>query len=280
MSHLPWRLMSCVCTLAAISSSLYAVDGVVLIDQSHALAGNVTPGDTPGFPVTISQPGSYRLTGDLIVPDANTTAIKITADHVTIDMNGFSIIGPTVCTSSPATCPPIAQGIGIQADNGPTVDGPRGIRVFNGTVRGMGSTGIFITGAGSIIERVTADSNGGGGFLIAGSVFESTATRNGTFGIFATTVRECYATDNHSDGIQLDAIGGVAIGNIASFNGSNGISSPNGTVTGNTAVRNVSFGISATCPSSIVGNTVVSNTLGSINTNGAGCVLSNNATRP
>ncbi|HZO54059.1 MAG TPA: hypothetical protein VFB63_15200, partial [Bryobacteraceae bacterium] len=46
--------------LAAISSSLYAVDGVVLIDQKLARAGNVSPGDTPGFPVTISQPGSYN----------------------------------------------------------------------------------------------------------------------------------------------------------------------------------------------------------------------------
>jgi hypothetical protein len=35
--------------------------GVVLIDQSRALAGNVTPGDNSGFPVTISQPGTYQL---------------------------------------------------------------------------------------------------------------------------------------------------------------------------------------------------------------------------
>ncbi len=270
----------CACMLAALASSLYAVDGVVLIDQSHAMAGNITPGDTPGFPVTLSQPGSYRLAGDLIVPDGNTTAIKIIADHVTLDLNGFSIIGPTICTSSPATCPPIAQGIGVQADNGFAADGPRGIRVFNGTVRGMGSTGILITGAGALIERVTADSNGGGGFLIAGSVIESTATRNGTFGIFATIVRDSYVTDNHNDGIELDAIGGVATGNIASFNGGNGITDPNGSVSNNTAVRNVSFGISAVCPSSIADNTIVSNTLGSITTNGAGCVLVNNATRP
>lgn len=280
MSYLAARRTLQVCILASISSSLYAVDGVVLIDQNHALAGSVTPGDAPGFPVTISQPGSYRLSGNLTVPNANTTAIQITADHVSLDLNGFAIIGPTVCTSSPATCPPIAQGIGIQADNGPTADGPRGTKVFNGTVRGMGSTGIFITGAGSSVERVVLDSNGGGGVIIAGTVIQSTATRNGSFGIFATIVRDCYATDNHDDGIELDAIGGVAIGNISSFNGHQGITAPNATVTGNTAVRNVAFGISATCPSSIVGNTIVSNTLGSITTNGTGCVLVDNATRP
>ena len=63
MSYLTARPMVCVCALAAISSSLYAVDGVVLIDQNHALAGSVTPGDAPGFPVTISQPGKLSPDG-------------------------------------------------------------------------------------------------------------------------------------------------------------------------------------------------------------------------
>jgi len=279
MSYLTWRPFVCVCILAATSRGLYAVDGVVLINQASALAGNVTPGDTPGFPVTISQSGSYRLTGDLVIPDSNTVAIQIKADHVTLDLNGFGILGPTVCTSSPATCSSSTQGIGIQADNGPNADGPRGTKVFNGTVRGMGGVGILILGAGSSVERVVLDSNGGGGVIIAGSVIESTATRNGGFGIFATIVRDSYVTDNHADGIELDGIGGVATGNISSFNGKNGILSPNGSVTGNTVVRNVAFGISATCPSSIIGNTSVSNTGGTINTNGAGCMLLNNATR-
>src|SRR6266446_3470936 len=95
--------------------NLYAVDGVVLIDQNRALAGGVTPGDTPGFPVTISLAGSYRLSGNLTVPNANTTAILITADNVTIDLNGFSIIGPTVCSGSPpvTSCSPTGTGHGV-----------------------------------------------------------------------------------------------------------------------------------------------------------------------
>src|SRR5579871_4839018 len=84
MSKRSWRRLAWGCILTVIPSSLFAVDGVVLIDQSHALAGNITPGDAPGFPVTISQSGSYRLSGNLIVPDANTTAILITADFVTL----------------------------------------------------------------------------------------------------------------------------------------------------------------------------------------------------
>ncbi len=278
MSFLMLRPVVCAGIIAAIASRLYAVDGVVLINQSQALAGNVTPGDAPGFPVTLSQSGSYRLTGNLVVPDANTTAIHIAADHVTLDLNGFSIIGPSVCTSSPANCPAAAQGIGIQADNGPTVDGPRGTKILNGTVRGMGSTGILITGLGGSIERVVADSNAGGGLLVAGSVIESAATRNGSFGILAIIVRDSFATDNHNDGIVLDGSGGVGAGNIASFNGGRGMSVPNGTATGNTMVRNAGFGLSTTCPSTIVNNTIVSNG-GTIETNGVGCALVNNATR-
>jgi hypothetical protein len=265
--------------LATIVNNLHAVDGVVLIDQTHAIAGNITPGDAPGFPVTLSQPGSYRLSGNLTVPDANTTAIQINSDNVTLDMNGFSIIGPVECTSSPAICPPASQGVGIMANNGSSGPSPQGLRVFNGTVRGMGSTGIQVTGTGAVIEKVTAHSNAGGGFLVAGSVIEGVATLNGSFGIFAITVRDCIATDNHDNGIILDGSGGTAYGDIASFNGGFGIQSPNGTVTNSTIVRNTLFGITAVCPSSIVNNTVVSNGAGTINTTGAGCMLVNNATR-
>ncbi len=203
MSHSSWRRTLCSLVLAAFPCSIYAVDGVVLIDQNHALAGNLTPGDLPGFPVTLSQPGSYKLSGNLTVPDANTTAIQITADHVTLDLNGFAIIGPVVCTSSPAVCPPAGSGIGVNADNGPGKEGPRGTKVLNGTIRGMGQTGIVITGTGAYVEKVTVNSSGGAGFVVAGSVVDSAATLNGSFGILAITVRGSFATDNHGNGIVL-----------------------------------------------------------------------------
>lgn len=81
--------------LAALSCNLYAVDGVVLIDQNRALAGGVTSGDTPGFPITINQPGSYRLAGNLTVP-LNVNGIQISANDITLDLNGFKI----ECSSS------------------------------------------------------------------------------------------------------------------------------------------------------------------------------------
>src|SRR3954466_7347380 len=105
------------CMLAAAATGVYGQDGVVLIDQNRAMAGNVTPGDTPGFPVTLSQPGNYRLVGNLTVADVDTTGIQIVSDSVTLDLNGFTISGPALCTAGPATtCPAIGKGIGVSAD--------------------------------------------------------------------------------------------------------------------------------------------------------------------
>jgi hypothetical protein len=276
-----WKKCAWMCLLTAMPS-VYAVDGVVLIDQSHALAGSITPGDAPGFPVTISQPGSYRLSSNLILPDANTNAIEITAEYVTLDLNGFSIIGPVVCSSDPAICPAPTQQTGISAQAAsPGLPGPKGTRILNGTVKGMGATGIVLTGIGSSVEKVVASQNASGGLLVAGRVINSSAVFNGTFGVFAITVLDSTATDNHTVGIQLDGSGGVAIGNIASFNGTFGISIPNGSAFNNTIVRNGSFGVTMICPSVLNGNTIVSNSGGSIQiTNTETCASVNNATRP
>src|SRR5882757_4036016 len=109
MSNISTRSLSSALFLTALACNVFAVDGVILIDQTRALAGSVTPGDTPGFPITLSQAGSYRLTGNLTVPNASTAAISIGADNITIDLNGFSIIGPTVCST-------------INTGNGPIVN--------------------------------------------------------------------------------------------------------------------------------------------------------------
>src|SRR5271156_5439677 len=66
------RLLAMAGALTAwLAAPAWAVDGVIEINQASAKAGGVTPGDTPLFPVTLSQPGSYRLTGNLDVTDAS-----------------------------------------------------------------------------------------------------------------------------------------------------------------------------------------------------------------
>ena len=78
-------LMLTALLIVGAAPTAHAVDGVVLIDQNRALAGGVTPGDAPGFPVVINTPGIYKLASNLVVPNENTTAIQINVDNVTID---------------------------------------------------------------------------------------------------------------------------------------------------------------------------------------------------
>jgi hypothetical protein len=260
--------------LAALTCPLYAVDGVVLINQNVALAGNVTPGDTPGFPVTISLPGSYKLSGNLTVPDANTTAIDITADSVTLDLNGFSIVGPTVCSGVPVTsCSPTGTGVGIHTGL------PIGVAISNGVIRGMGSVAIQAD-EGARIKEIRAISNGSGGILnVNGSVESCEALGNGgTVGIEASEVIGNFADFNAGSGIITLSI---AVNNRAFHNHGDGIQTFfTGTVKGNFARDNGSAGINAGCPSSIAFNTLDGNAGGNIVTRGSGCVLANNAPAP
>ena len=78
---------------AALALTLQAADGVIEINQAIVEANG-------GFPYVISEPGSYKLSGNLTVPDENTTAIEVGAHGVTVDLNGFAIIGPVQCTAA------------------------------------------------------------------------------------------------------------------------------------------------------------------------------------
>jgi hypothetical protein len=124
--------------------------GVITIDQARAEAGGVTPGDAPGFPVTISQPGSYRLAGNLNVAAANLRAIEITADNVTLDLAGFAIVGPVACSGTPpggsVSCTPASNGTGVYAAS------RNGVAIRDGAVRGFGY-GVINGWLGSV-ERV------------------------------------------------------------------------------------------------------------------------------
>lgn len=95
---------------------LYAVDGQVLINQSTVTTAG-------GFPYTISQPGSYKLSGNLITP-SGTDAIHVAVSNVTLDLNGYSITTPTQ--------PQVPATAGIRA----TTD-VSGVTVRNGVIRGF-----------------------------------------------------------------------------------------------------------------------------------------------
>jgi hypothetical protein len=260
----------------ALTQGLPAAGSETLIDQKAAMAGRVTPADTPGFPVTISQPGSYRLTSNLVVPDAVTTAVQITADDVNLDLNGFTISGPNVCTPNPTRCTYSGSGIGVMAVGPQGVPSPSNVRVINGVVRGMGGHGIRMMGDGTVVERVHSVSNGGPGIVVGeGSVIDSVAKLNQAgAAIVGLIVRGCVSANNVF-GIFVRP-GGVASGNVANANGAGGISVNNATATGNTALNNGGYGIDATCPSAVIGNTAFGNATVNIRTTGA-CTLADNA---
>jgi hypothetical protein len=90
----------CLAATFAISTAADARAVVVLITQAKAMAGDVTPGDAPGFPVSITRPGSYRLTTNLRTSSG--PAVEIVADNVSLNLNGFSIIGSNVWPSGEA----------------------------------------------------------------------------------------------------------------------------------------------------------------------------------
>src|SRR5258708_37078294 len=74
-----------VLAIALAPFSAFAVDGVVLINDSIVKAQG-------GYPYVISNPGSYRLSGNLTVLNENTTAIFMNNDNINLDLNGFSIL--------------------------------------------------------------------------------------------------------------------------------------------------------------------------------------------
>ena len=92
MRRIGSRAMLVYLVAVGVAVPALAVDGVIEINQAKALAGSVTAGDNPGLPVFINESGSYRLTSDL-VPPPGIGAINIMSPNVTLDLNGFSILG-------------------------------------------------------------------------------------------------------------------------------------------------------------------------------------------
>jgi len=236
------------------ASAARAADGVIAINQALALKGGITPGDVSGFPVTLSTPGSYRLTGNLNVGnDPNLSAVDITADDVSLDLNGFEIAGPVTCTigagGSVSTC---ATSGG--SASGIIVAGSRA-RVRNGTVRGFAQSGVSINTNPSTPSTPPTTIQG----LIA--------TSNGLRGISSfppLLVEKSKVIQNGETGI-LASVNSVVSGCLAEANGSAGISvGPGSVVTGNTASRNAGVGISADSRSVIQDNVASNNQQGGI----------------
>jgi hypothetical protein len=144
--------------LAFMPGSLRAGDGVIELNHAKALAGDasVLPPDEAGYPIEIRSPGSYRLTGDLIVPQG-AHGILLMADLVHLDLNGFSVRGSEFCL--PGFCQPANSTGGIIHDFG---GGGFAVTVRNGVVSNFGGTCIQLRDGGRV-EGVRVFSCGGHG---------------------------------------------------------------------------------------------------------------------
>lgn len=264
-----WRSLALAFVAVALSPSAAAVDGLILIDQNKAMAGNVTPGDAAGFPVTISRSGSYRLTSDLILPNADATGIDVaaTAGDVTIDLNGFAILGPVVCSGSSAanpttSCTPkpadtsiFGPGTGIRSLTDSS------IVVRNGTIRGVGRHGVFVaSGAQARIEGLMVKANGGYGIF-------------GGLGTISDNIVEA----NLQDGIVFNQ--GMVRNNNVRRNGGHAISSTGigGIITGNNLYRNGGAALSNLANSPYSFNNLDNNFGGFVTPTGAGNNVGHNS---
>jgi hypothetical protein len=209
-------------------------------------------------PHTITEPGSYVLTSDIrdCIPcdDLPTNGIIIAANDVTLDMNGFALVGAPGNSLS-----------GIVVQNGLT-----NVVITNGVVRDWDGQGIDASGARNArLDNVRVSDNEGSGILLgfSGIVSFATASGNGGQGIAVapgSLISHCTATGNLQDGLVATPTavpnGSTISDSTARSNGGSGILAGDGTtIVDCNADLNGGHGISTGVGCTIRGNTVASN---------------------
>jgi len=178
-----------VVTLALATSAVCAYAQPVSINQQRVVVGRITPGDTGGFPVTITKPGSYKLTSNLIVPDPNLHGIEVTVSNVSIDLDGFAIIGPGGGDGTAAGVYTTQSQVAVI--NGSIRDMAYGM-FLNGTLCRVEDVSVakstrdgIVAGEWCVIQGSRAAFNGGSGFVVFPGVAMSrnTTSWNKGFGI-------------------------------------------------------------------------------------------------
>ena len=92
------------------------------------------------LPATIDTQGIYCLTANLATSQASGYAINITANNVTLDLNGWKVGGQAAGVGT------AVYGIYSTANN---------VTVKNGIVRGF-YAGIWLTGRGAVVSQMPA----------------------------------------------------------------------------------------------------------------------------
>jgi len=220
------RLKNALWLIVGAVAAVWALTTLVGVVQGGPMEPPAAPGPTNrmaiyqpapgGFPIVISQPGSYYL-GENITGDASgKPGIKITVSNVTLDLNGFTLRGG------------LSSGVIVDAGSDTS-----NLFIHNGTVSGWGGDGIACMancnyselrdlivndngGAGVsvlgsvVLTRVQSQNNGGDGIVVGyfARVSDSLSTRNGGDGIggmYATlvVVTDSVVTMNDGNGIAM-----------------------------------------------------------------------------
>jgi parallel beta-helix repeat protein len=225
-----------------------AVDGVLVINEECAAGSGCFPGDAPGYPVTVTAGGSYLLTSNL-QGQTGLAGIELATSDVTLDMNGFQLIGTSGTLH------------GITTTNQPLTRS--NLRLVNGVIRNWGGSGVdFAAGQNVFIEDVKSSNNGGDGF----------------HSLELTTFTNCVARGNGGDGFRTEGHTAIVRGVLAQSN-TQGIQVGNRSiVVESVSENNAAEGISCADACVIRNNTVGSNQVG-IRFNFAGSTLIGNTVR-
>lgn len=144
-----------ICALAVLCAlPAAAADGRTEISQASVLASG-------GFPYVIRLSGSYVLTSSLDsgAGGVSQTAIRVEADGVFLDLNGFAIRGGHVCDGSGC---PVGVGYGVERllpDRGDRVT------LINGEISGFGQDCVRL-GTEAHLERLVITSCGENGAFV------------------------------------------------------------------------------------------------------------------
>jgi parallel beta-helix repeat protein len=231
--------------LLLFATPALAVDGMLEINQTCAVETGCFAGDTAGFPVDLSESGSYRLTGDLDASGAD-RAIQISVSDVTLDLNGFKIAN--------------AGSRGVTTTN--DFDDFENLAVLNGVIIVEGGYAVMLgDGERARVERMRVRSGGSG--IIPG----------------ITAGPHCHIADNvvstpGDNTIGISAAEGCVVRGNAVQSGGRGITCSRCTIANNT-ISPTSQGIQAGA-STITGNTINGGTVGIQTLSEGGCVVIGN----
>jgi hypothetical protein len=280
--------------LAALSFCLLA--GPARAGDLHPPPGPISPTDrvridpsTLPLPITIDEPGSYVLVGDL-AGQAKLDGIYISASNVTLDLNGFSLLG--------------VEGAGVAINT----FSAGSVTIRNGTITewaigvtgsGDGSSGVvrcediavsecfgqgFLLPDGAQLLRCAATSCGSMGFWLGSAchVMQCVATGNGANakagfnGGFSTNTGcifvDCTAESNAGDGF-LGTSGCRWMNCVSNQNGGAGFSAGDSSLSSCSASQNLSAGIFIDGGATVDRCTLASNFVVGIQATGAGACI-------